>query len=507
MASDQIQELAKQARLHGATHPELWLQLAQLEARFGAYSHATSSLRKAAESNSASPPLLLQAADLAKQLEDQPLAKELYLKALPHLKEHPGAFLALADTCERLNQLDEATQYLEAIPASRRNEPPCLLIEAKLLRRSGAPEKALEKLASLFRNENLLPPPLLIQAHHERYASLDKLGRFDEAYDALRQSKEINRGISNPARIQQMQQAKRKSYQRLRSIIRHLDSHTLTRWKETSPRSPFSQPAFLLGHPRSGTTLLENILESHHSLISSDERPVFQFQAIDPITAKFRVPQGTEDEAHQAFLTYLSKLSDKTILGHRNAYGKELEHTLGKSLRNSLLLDKNPAITDGALIALRIFPHAKFLFALRDPRAVVWSAFSLPMVNTSWIGAFWFDLETTAEAYAMITDLWLEFRDRLPAGQAHTVTYESLVQDPLTEGRRATEFLGLSWEPSQEQFHTHAQQKQVRSPTYADVVKPVYTKAVEHWKNYAPFLSQALPHLERHLALFGYPQD
>jgi len=126
-----------------------------------------------------------------------------------------------------------------------------------------------------------------------------------------------------------------------------------------------------------------------------------------------------------------------------------LEDELGSRLRRHSLLDKNPAITDAGLLSLRLFPKARFLFAVRDPRAVVWSSFTLPSYGTTWISCFWFDLIDAAEAYARFTDVWMAFREKLPPELSHTTRYEDVVAQPEKEGKEATEFLSLDWQSKQ----------------------------------------------------------
>ena len=84
------------------------------------------------------------------------------------------------------------------------------------------------------------------------------------------------------------------------------------------------------------------------------------------------------------------------------------------------------------------------------------------------------------------------------------VRYEDMVEDLEPVARRTLDFLGASWDPDVLKFHEHARQKTVRSPTYADVAKPVFKTAVGRWRSYQKYLEPHLAKLERFVKAFGY---
>ena len=100
-------------------------------------------------------------------------------------------------------------------------------------------------------------------------------------------------------------------------------------------------------------------------------------------------------------------------------------------------------------------------------------------------------------------DVWLAVRewDGLAAIETR---YEDTVSDLAKEGRRATEFLGLTWDGSQEKFHEKSRQKQMYSPTYRDASQPVYVRSVARWHSYEKHLAPILPVLEPYCRAFGY---
>src|SRR5207302_1780207 len=161
-----------------------------------------------------------------------------------------------------------------------------------------------------------------------------------------------------------------------------------------------------------------------------------------------------------------------------------------------VLLDKNPSPTASLHLWLRVFPELKVIIALRDPRDVVLSCFFQNLMLTP-TNANFLTLERTAKHYADLMDVWLRLRE-LGGFDWLESRYEAVVADPATEGRRVTEFLGLTWHENQAHHHQVAGQKFVFSPTYTAATQPVHQRAVGRWRNY----EQALAPLQSRLAYY-----
>jgi hypothetical protein len=186
-----------------------------------------------------------------------------------------------------------------------------------------------------------------------------------------------------------------------------------------------------------------------------------------------------------------------------------MESFLGTSIGDRLLLDKNPVLTTFIPYFIRIFPEIKFLVALRDPRDVCLSSFMLPvpphqhkndpqvnrLVNLT--------LESVVEAYCSMMSVWTTVAP-LMKNPYLEVRYEDMVQDLESLSRRVLDFLGLPWDEKVLRFQEHARQKVVRSPTYADVAKPVFKTAVGRWRNYQKYFEPYLGTLEPFVRKFGY---
>ena len=170
-----------------------------------------------------------------------------------------------------------------------------------------------------------------------------------------------------------------------------------------------------------------------------------------------------------------------------------MEAFLGNPLGNRLLVDKNPILTFLIIPFIRIFPETKLLIALRDPRDVCLSCFMQPLTLNQSAAAF-LTLEGTVDDYVKLMTMYQTIAPQMP-NERLEVRYEDMVADLESVITTHTEIPGnVPWDERVLRFHKHAQQKLVRSPTYADVTKPVFKRAVGRWRNYQKYLE---PYLEQ----------
>jgi hypothetical protein len=252
--------------------------------------------------------------------------------------------------------------------------------------------------------------------------------------------------------------------------------------------------AVLSGFPRSGTTLLEQVLDTHTGLISSDEREAF---ARDIFPAMWLTP-ATPLPTAAAF----DAIPSARLAALRERYVAYMEAALNEPLGQRMHLDKNPTLTLVLPGFLRLFPETHVLFALRDPRDVVVSCFMqyLPLNTNS---ACFLTLERTAQRYATDLAIWRQFREMF-ASPFLEVRYEDTVMDLEKETRRVVEFLGLPWEPQVLQYRERLEHKAVGSPTYEAVRQPLYTRAIGRWRHYQKYLEPCFATLQPSIDAFGY---
>src|SRR5262249_49708245 len=115
-------------------------------------------------------------------------------------------------------------------------------------------------------------------------------------------------------------------------------------------------------------------------------------------------------------------------------------------------------------------------------------------------------LERSARHYAGLMDVWQRVRQWEGVDWIET-RYEDTVADPEKEGRRLTEFLGLTWDQKQLKFYEHSQTQRLHSPTYHEVTEPINARPVGRWRAYEKYLAPIFPILVPYCRLFGYPES
>jgi hypothetical protein len=396
--------------------------------------------------------------------------------------------LELASIYERRHQLDDARAVIADVLSREPANEHARLQQAILDRRRGEKALAETDLRTLTKDETL-SDSTRAQSSYELAQLLDDTERYDEAFDTLVAAKKLLRPRAHLFR-QQNQETLRKNQEVLDSI----DKSTLEKWHKLVEHDSPYRLAVLTSHPRSGTTLIEQVLDSHDELISADEFDVFSQWIHNPIARKFRF--------ETPLLTVIDNVPPAVRQQARATYWKQTEAIFDEPIGDRMLLDKNPGMMIFMPFVNWAFPEMKMLIAIRDPRDVVLSCF-MQKVTLSPISSNWLSFADTAEYYARVMKTWLKFRE-LTFSPWIEFRYEDVVADLESNARKILDFLGLSWDDKVLKFYEHAREKIVRSPTYKDVTKPVYHKSVGRWQHYARHFEPILEKLEPYLKEFGY---
>ena len=280
-----------------------------------------------------------------------------------------------------------------------------------------------------------------------------------------------------------------------RELAEQLDKSCYDRWQSRAEHDEPYRFAVLTGHPRSGTTLVEQVLDSHDDAISADE--------FDVITHWIYLPIMTRFPLSQSILSILDRVPEAVRQQARATYWQQTEAIFAEPIGGRLLVDKNPAMTMLLPVVNWAFPEAKMLIALRDPRDVILSC-SMQRLPPNPISVNWLSLADAAEFYADTMNTWLAVRQHAAVESWIEFRYEDVVADVERQSRRILEFLGVTWDQKVLKFYEHAREKVVRSPTYRDVTKPVYRASVGRWQHYAQYFEPVQSKLKPFLAEFGY---
>jgi tetratricopeptide (TPR) repeat protein len=390
--------------------------------------------------------------------------------------------ISLAVLAEQNHRLDEARAAVEQCLAIDPRDDQARYFAALLDRRENQLERAERLLRELIASEPR-HPYVRYACRYELAQILDRTERFDEAIAVLAEAKRI---VSTLTDTRLLLNAYDQGANSTRRFVDSLPRNILRTWADFFPsdkREAIPQLAFLGGHPRSGTTLLEQILDAHPGIAAVDESSAF-LKLLQP-------------EFHKS-----KSLSTARLNTLRRLYIQELLSELGPAAEGKFLVDKNPSPTARMPLWLKVFPELRVIIALRDPRDVVLSCYfqNIPLnpANVNFLS-----LERICKHYSDLMDVWLAVREWEGFAWLET-RYEKTISDLESEGKRVTEFLGLKWDPDQGRFYDQKRQKQLYSPTYQDVTRPVYNRSVGRWHCYEKHLAPILPALTKYLNTFGY---
>jgi tetratricopeptide (TPR) repeat protein len=401
--------------------------------------------------------------------------------------DSPAAQIELATLYERQHRLDEAHDLITRALATLPGYLPAWLVKARVQRRRGDTAGAEATLRDLIARAGG-DPPVQAEAWAELGQLYDAAGGYDDAWDAVGRSKQLLRAREAPER-----HAAEHVLKRFARLVDALTPRHFARWHDFTPARSH-RLALLTGFPRSGTTLLEQVLDSHPGLVSSEETDVLSARVMPALGA------GRPEDYDVAAL--LDHLTPEVINRQRAAYVRAIEALLREPVGGRVHLDKNPALNLMIPVVLRLFPETRLLIALRDPRDVVLSCY-LRFLPLNPVSVSFLTPERTAQRYALDMLAWLKFRDLVRTSWAE-FRYEDTVADLPAAARKALDLLGLPWDDRVLAYRERLREKPVLSPTYEAVTRPVYTTAVGRWRNYAKYLGPVLPMLEPYAREFGY---
>src|SRR5882757_1745091 len=245
---------------------------------------------------------------------------------------------------------------------------------------------------------------------------------------------------------------------------------------------------FLVGFPRSGTTLLENILASHPDICALDER-----DTLGEAAREFLVDH--------AGLTRLAAASPDEMERHRNLYWKRVRE-FGAEVTGKVYVDKYPLSSIKLPLVARLFPQARILFAVRDPRDVLLSCFRRSFsLNSSMFELL--SLERGARLYSEVMDLSAIYRRTLGLAW-HQLRYESLVDDFEGRMREVCGFLGVEWDEQMRNFAELSRARTIKTPSSVQVLRGLYREGAGQWRRYEAQLAPALPILQPWIERYGY---
>ena len=467
-AEEAAEYLARVRRL-APEDPIVWLASADLARDRGDLDGAVEAYRRAADLSRNPAEALADLGGVCQLMGDYAGAERAYQQAMNADPEHPRVRLGMAQLEELKGRYREGLDLIADALAQEPVPPSAAITGARMLRRLREPQKSLELLARV---------PPLPQGHPEaarlayvRGDLMDDLGRHREAFHSYALANRTKGATFQPGKFR-------------RAVETLIEFFTPERLASLPGLEAGEQrPVFIVGMPRSGTTLLEQILGAHPSVRALGERPGL-FRAV----RSFAADGLTWPECLAGCPVERLAAIARTYLSDERIQPGDLRIT-----------DKMPGnVLHLGLVAL-LFPDARIIEARRDPMDAGWSCFTQDFQAES--------LDYTRDLghigfYRQATDHLMDHWRRVLPLAFTRIEHEALVAEPETETRRLLEFLDLPWNPACLRFHEQAPASitasffQVRQPLnargvgrhrpYAEFLKPLEQALAEPWRPGTP---------------------
>jgi len=384
---------------------------------------------------------------------------------LPTLKE-------LAFLLERTNRMDALRELLdEAERVGIRREQLAFPAASSALRQGDA---AKAKLLLLSESPDSDPP----RWHWLMARITDALGMPDTAFA---EAEKMNRSVND---YDKWRERAARHLQLLRGLAETVTpewSRGITALEPGERRNP----SFVVGFPRSGTTLLDTFLMGHPGTAVLEEIPLIR--AI---------------ERELGSISALPQCSIRELEAARHAYFAELGEHVDPAF-SGLVVDKLPLNMLALPFLNAVFPDARIVFVQRHPCDCVLSCFMQAFALNDSMACF-LDIRDAAEFYDAAMTVWIRSCDALRP-RVQTLVYEDLVTDPEAALRPVVEHLGLEWKRELLDHRATAERRgAISTPSYSQLMKPVNRQAVGRWRHYRKQLEPYLPILLSWAERLGY---
>ena len=431
-----------------------------------------------------------QLASLLTRLGKNDQAETVLVKLLKLDQSHPEANGLLAQLLEQRQQDEQALMHAEVTLRTTPDHFVAGLSRARILLRQGRVAVARDEFARLLELADSKVNRSLVMTALGKIE--DRAGNYAQAYTHFAAA---NHQLSLSSTAQRVRDSSVYSLAAQHELEVFFDPRRLDRWPELAALTADSgrAPVFLVGFPRSGTTLLDRMLDAHPNIAVVEEQPMLH-------AALSEFVQG------QNSLEKLESIDQQTAAKLRQDYWQRVAAECDGNLpADHTIIDKLPLNVIFIGLIYRIFPNARFIVAIRDPRDVCLSCFMQSFGLNDAMNHF-LQLETTAHYYTTAMALGLRQLDTLPVAQHHC-RYEDLIEDPEHQLKKVLEFLQLPWDAAVLRYHQRVQGQRINTPSYEQVARPLYRSSVGRWRNYRTQLQPILAQLQPFVDRFAYTKD
>lgn len=404
------------------------------------------------------------------------LAESIWRQALEF---SPNNTVILAQMCEMLEKTSNLEKLNDVLNSIKEVNDELLYYKAQLEFRNKSYSGALE----IF--EKIDVSKLNEQKRPSYYSKLgmtyEKLGEFTEAFKVFEEknkyTEQLNTYDANTRDI--YREKKRKEIGLIKSMIKPKKKKTV------EPNDIKYSHSFLIGFPRSGTTLLDTILRSHSKVDIMEETPALE--------------RALETIKNQTWTS--SAPSERDLECARDVYKIEVQKYVNNKIAH--LVDKYPLHIFNMPKIMNVFPAANFILALRHPFDSILSCWSQSFKLNDAMSNFT-RLDTTVELYCLAMDTLIETQTHFDV-KICKIKYENVVTNFQPTIYELTQFLNLGWEDSMlDHQRTARDRTRINTPSYSQVTQPLYTASIEKWRNYAKHFEPYKSKIAKYCEKFSY---
>ena len=415
-------------------------------------------------------------------------AIEIYESVLQQQPDHVGCRLGLAEILEVQARLDEALTHTRHVLERVRDHWRAARLSATILRRQGKLDAALKQIQAVDLKKTPLPAARQVLAEHARIH--DRRGEFEEAFERYEAQNRIAQKLSSQTPVN-----KDNYLRQVLELLRYFSGDLPGEWRDLPAPSSWGKhpPVFLVGFPRSGTTLLDQILDSHPDVHVVEERPLL-------LVLRDRLRESPE--GYPAALGQMSPSQHNEL---RALYREQLQSE-GFNDPEKLIINKLPLNLIHAGLIHRVVPEARIILALRHPCDVTLSCFMQDFTLNNSMANF-LTLKDSAHLYDKVMSLWNAYQTRFDI-PVHELRYENLIDNFDSEVANLLNFLELPWRDEVRDFAAHAQARPlIRTPSYEQVTGELHSRSRGRWRNYFTRIEPHIKTLEPHIDAFGYNKN
>ncbi len=408
-------------------------------------------------------------------------AEELFLSAIEINEKYNYAYCNLFRLYEKTNKINKLKNKIEGLKQNKKINNEIFLFKARISFREKEFIKAkkfidqvsIEWIKNTDHSTNLLY--WSFRAFIE-----EKVKNHDEAFKCFEKSQlNLKYEFTNPKIFQNYITTYRKNIDNKAFLAKP----KLTKILKDSP-------VFLIGFPRSGTTLLDTILRSHPEIDVLEEKPLIN-SVEQIIKSKFKYS-----------LSELHKLSMDELDFLRNHYLEILKNNCdNKSAK--ILIDKFPFQTVCLPLINLLFPDSKIIFTHRNPYDTVLSCFQQSFEPNNAMANFR-SIESASRIYDLTMSFWLDYKEKLKLKYL-TSKYEDLIEDFDQHILKILNFLDVSWDENIKNYRNTAHERgKINTPSSSQVVQPLYKSSIGKWKNYENYFKDSDQYLKKWISYFKY---